>query len=171
MTVEDQLIKDALAREDEAMELAGRQVFGFEPLSKLPVEVPLRLISDYRHLLSSRKLSRDEMSFVVQRDLRQATAKLRGMTLNMEHLNSVHLSVLLHVAVLVGVEKLAKMGDLWAALREKRFEDAADALLYSEWPLIVAGDPTTDDKRRVVELLRMMRTGLLPTTLSANRPH
>mgnify|MGYP001093959220 CR=1 FL=1 len=171
MTMDDQLIQRALEREDEAMELAGRHVGGFEPLSKLPVEVPLRLISDYRQLLSSRKLSRDEMSVVVQRDLKRATEKLRGMTLNMDHLNSVRLSVLLHVAVLVGVEKLANMAELWKALREKRFEDAADALLLSEWPLVVAGDPTTDDKRRVIELHRMMRGGLVPTTFSATRPH
>lgn len=162
MTMEDELISAALAKEDVAMDLASQHVARFAPFRKLPVEVPLRLISDYRKILAGGKLTGDDISLIVRRDLKLAIEKLRGLTLQMEHLNSVRLAVLIHVAVLVGVEKLEKMGDLWRALRERRYEDAADALLRSEWPIVVAGDPATDDKDRVIELLRMMRSGELP---------
>jgi len=160
--MEDDLIIQAMDRENEALHLAGSHIGRFEPLSKLPVEVPLRLISDYRHLLASRKFSRDEMAAIVQRDLGIAIVRLRGMTLGMDHLNSVRHAVLLHVAVMIGVDELAKMGTLWKALRERRYEDAATELLLSKWPSVVASDPATDDKQRVVELHRMMWTGLLP---------
>jgi len=152
------------------MRLAGHHIGRFEPLSKLPVEVPLRLISDYRHLLSTRKFTREEMGTIVQRDLRIAIQKLRGFTLNMDHLNSVRHAVLLHVAVMIGTDELGAMKSLWKAVQEKRYEDAATELLLSKWPAVVASDPSTDDKQRVVELHRMMWTGTLPAE-SIARPH
>lgn len=165
--VDDPLVIEAIRREDEAMRLAGHHIGRFEPLSKLPVEVPLRLIRDYRHLLASQKLSRDDMAFIVQRDLRLAIVRLRSLTLHMDHLNSVRHAVLLHVAVMIGVEELSKLQGLWKALREQRYEDAATELMLSNWPSVVAGDPGTDDKLRVLELHRMMWTGLLPIESSA----
>ena len=95
---------------------------------------------------------------MIQSDMARVAVQLRGLTAGLLYIRSVRHGVLFHVALLIGIDALRNMPGLWEALRSKSFEDASEALMMSNWPAVVGSE--ADEKRRVLDLQRMMRTGL-----------
>jgi hypothetical protein len=164
MTTHDEDVAEILQAEDEAMQIAEAHMWQFSPLHNLPDSVALRLLADYRKVLSGRGHSRSETANMIRSDLATVTQKLRGMTASMLYLGSARHAVLLHVALLVGIESVQNMPGLWEALRAKNFEGASEALMMSQWPAMVGTEE--EEKRRVIDLARLMRTGVVSTEWS-----
>jgi hypothetical protein len=71
----------------------------------------------------------------------------------------VRLAVLAHVAMVIGTPTLMACRELWDAISQSRWDDAQDVLLMTKWPERATAN---DERRRMLELARMMRTGLVP---------
>src|ERR1700754_20627 len=99
------------------------------------------------------------MTILLEQDIPWYLRQLRTITLNHPNIGSVRLAVFIHVAMVIGIRELLHLPYLWQAVKENRWDDAADALLMSKWP---GNDPRDDEKKRILELARMMRVGLAP---------
>ena len=159
MSVDDTFLTDMLAAEAEAMQIAERHISHFDPICSLPESVPFRMLSEYRELLKGGGHTRDEVSAMLRSDLSKATDALRAKTANLLHMGTVRQAVLLHVALMIGVEATEKVPGLWEALRARRYDAASEALLLSQWAIVVT--EKGEGPRRVVELVRQMREGIL----------
>jgi len=137
MTTHDDDVAEILRAEDEAMAVAESHMWQFSPLHNLPDAVTLRFLSTYRKVLADRGFNKSEISTMLRNDLAICTQGLRDHTASMLYLGSARHGVLLHVAMLIGVDKVIHMQGLWEALRLKNFEAASEALLMSQWPSMV----------------------------------
>ena len=163
MSQDENEVDQVIRLEDQAMQLAKRQLLQYPPFMTLPTEVPLRLLADYRRFLASAGVATAEISEMIQRDLSLGVVALRGLTAGMPYIGAARHAVLLHVTLLIGIEEMRKMSDLWRALRERNFELASEVLMMSRWPEIATEH---DEKRRVIDLVRAMRTGIMPIELT-----
>jgi hypothetical protein len=158
---DEQLMDTMEAMEREAGDIAMSHIATFAPFASLPVTVNARLLDDFARLGQARGVSRPEMLNLLEQDLPMYLRKLRATTLNLLHIGSARLAVLLHVSVAITAEETVKIPGLVDALKSKRFEDAADCLQMSRWPL-TATKP--EEQKRILELARMMRTGSVPAS-------
>lgn len=155
----DPFLNDILAAEAEAMQIAERHISNFNPISTLPESVPFRMLSEYREILTRGGHTRDEVTVMLRGDLHKATDCLRAKTANLLHMGTIRQAVLLHVALMIGVESTERIPGLWEALRERRYAAASEALLLSQWATVVS--EKGDGPARVIELVRQMREGSL----------
>ena len=81
-----------------------------------------------------------------------AVAGVRGLVPNMRAANDARFDVLVEMAFQMGVRGLAKFTNTLKAVREKRWDDAADGMLASRW--------AQQTPRRAQELAKVMRTGV-----------
>lgn len=148
--------------EDAALHAARVSVMGYPPHSQLPEPTPHRLIDDYKTFLAKPGVSRVEGEFLATHDLILIANAIRSKVFGLSGhapLNVARHAVLLHVAYYLGPDRLKAMDMLWEALGRSNYEQAADELLFSAWPIILG--PTDHAKRRVADLLRQLRTGVV----------
>lgn len=157
--MDDLYLTEVLAAEAEAMQIAERHISGFDPISSLPESVPFRMLSEYRALLKDGGFTKDEVSIMLRADLGKATEALRQKTANLLHMGVVRQAVLLHVALMIGVAATERIPRLWDALRDRRYSEASEALLLSQWAVVVS--EKGEGPQRVVDLVRQMREGTL----------
>lgn len=169
MNEEPDEIEILLQAEADAMTLAANNIAHFSPLSLLPPEVPLRIVSHYRNVLSRAGLGSSEGQFLLRGDLGKIAEMLRGQTASLPQLGAARHAVLLHVAFFVTPEVVSQARELWHAIRNNDWEGAHDALMLTDWP-INAG-LTYEDRKMVLQLARVMRTGQLPFEWTSPRLH
>jgi hypothetical protein len=73
----------------------------------------------------------------------------------MRGLDVTRASALVHMALIVGCDRLSENGDLWKALARKNYQDAYTALMLTHWP------PNSEElvRRRVPQLGLTLFTG------------
>lgn len=157
----DPEVRELLRTESEAMKVAERHLGFYSPFRQLPDEVEFRTIADYTRLLLGRGIAKHEVPGLLETDLSAACNALRSWTLNMPWLSSIQVAALIHVAMHVGLPTIKAMDGLWQALKAKRFDQAADEILMSNWPRLVGNEP--EERRRVIDISNMLRSGVLRT--------
>lgn len=160
MIDDDAEIRALLQTEADAVTLAVNNICRFSPLSLLPPDVMLRLVSHYRTVFARAQIADAEGKFMLRGDVGKISEFLRGRTLGLPQLGAARQAVLLHVAFFVGVDPIAQCDALWDAIRRQDWESAHDALMLTDWP-VLAGI-TDEDRKMVLSLARIMRTGLIP---------
>lgn len=139
--------------------IALRHISAYQPFDKLPDEVSGRMIEAYQKIASTNQVSKRDLAILLEQDIPWYLRQLRTITLNYPNIGSVRLAVFVHVAMVIGIRELLHLPYLWQAVKENRWEDAADALLMSKWP---GAEPSEQEKKKTLELVRMTRTGLPP---------
>jgi len=157
----DDDISGVLRAEEEAMSIAETHVMRYAPFRLLPEEVALRYTADWFKILAKNGISKREATVMARSDFAQIVQALRGRTASMPYLGSVRFAALIHVAMFITAEAVLAMNAMWAALRAHDFERASEEILMSNYPMMVGTEP--EEKRRVLDLARMMRTGILTT--------
>jgi len=153
------VIERAEVTEAEAAEVAMQHITGYAPFVGAAETVEDRGISAFERLASTHAVAKSEMVELLARDLRRCVRSLRSKTVIYPQMGSVRLAVLAHVTMVIGKRALNECRPLWDAIYESQWEDASDALLMTRWPEKAKVD---EERRRVLELARMMRTGLQP---------
>lgn len=156
----DDEIQQIYEGERMALIYARMGITRYAPFSKLPSVVTGRLIDDYKRYLEKGGASRDEAEYMMTNDLRLTIEALRTMVIPLGNLGNVRHGVLLHVGLIIGMDALKSQKALWEALRAEDYEAAHDELLSSTWPRLVG--ITDQDRKRVLDLARQLRTGQLP---------
>lgn len=155
---DDEDIAMILHAEQQAKALAGEQFLKYNPFLNLPNQVTMRVLDDYRRMLISKNVTGDELREMISNDFTKACEGLRSKTASMIFIGAPRHAVLLHVALLVGIEATLALRNMWAALRDKNWEKAADELLLSEWPRMAGSD--ISERQRVIDLVHVMRSGV-----------
>ena len=161
---EDDEIANVLAAEHQARDTATEHFMLYNPFLSLPTDTTMRVLSDYKVLLNSRNITGEECRVLVQNDFTKASEGLRARTASMLFLGAPRHAVLLHVALLIGIQALLDLQPVWEALRAQKYDQAAEELLLSDWPRMVG--PTREERMRILDLARVIRTGVLPTALT-----
>lgn len=163
MTAEDaeaQIVLDQVrAMEATAMEIAVRHAMSHEPFASLAEGLQERDIEAFGRIAASQQVTRSEMVPLVAKDVERYIHRLRTQTLLYPEMGAVRLAVLGHVAMVLKPAVLARLRPLWDAISRNDWQTAANELLLSNWP---DKAKTQSDRRRVIELADMMRTGLAP---------
>lgn len=106
-------------------------------------------------------ISKRAATVMLQEDLRGSMDKLRArmFTIGHERLGVHRGAVLLFLAQLpeIGPDRVLGWTDFWSALREERWDDAADHLLITEFPKAMRQDD--ESTRTAVALQRALRSG------------
>jgi len=147
------------ATEAHAAEVAMQHISAYAPFLGAIEAVEDRGISSFERIASTRAVSKAEMTDLLGRDIRRFVRSLRPRTVIYPQLGSVRLAVLAHVAMVIGTHALMQCRELWDAISQSRWDDAQDVLLMTRWPERATGN---GERRRMLELARMMRTGLVP---------
>jgi hypothetical protein len=151
----------ALAEETEARaaEVAMQHITAYAPFAGASDDIDERGIRAFERIAATKAVAKAEMTELLGRDLRRFVRMLRPKTVIYPQMGSVRLAVLAHVAMVIGKQALMDCKPLWDAISESRWDDAQDTLIMTKWPERAT---TEDERRRVLELARMMRTGLVP---------
>lgn len=157
---------EATARVDEtsarAIEIACRHIAIHEPFVNAPPDVGDRDLADFARIGSNRLVSREELLKMAEKNLSRFVTALRSRAAIYPQLDPVRLSVLAHVALAIRISALLECKALWTAIHKSRWDDAADELMMTKWPEKARND---GDRRRILELARMMRDGREPASL------
>nr|GAT43704.1 predicted protein [Mycena chlorophos] len=137
-------------------------VSGFAPFWGAPETIEARRINDYKRVEATKAVSRREMLSMLVRDVDAYLDIFNPQIAIYPQINSARLCVLVHVSMVMGYNEVKDNRDLWDAISQNRWEDASDVLLMSDWPTRAV---EAEDRRRVLELTRMMRTGTMPMAL------
>jgi hypothetical protein len=155
----DETIARVEATEAAAITVALRHVAQHSPFVGAVTNAGDRDLSDFHRIAATRVVEQGEMLRMAEKNLSRFVGLLRTRTAIYPQLNPVRLSVLAHVALAIRIQALLECKPLWTAVDRNNWEDAADALMMTKWPDKAVDD---DEKRRVLELSRMMRTGAEP---------
>lgn len=165
MTEDELIVAEAHRRVEstssEAVAVALRHVAVHEPFASAPTDTGDRDLAQFHQLARQRLVDKDEMLKMVERNLARNVSALWSKVVTHPNLDAVRLSVLAHVALVIRTRPLLEADALWAAISHSAWDDAADELLMTKWPDRAKED---GDKRRVLELARMMRTGVEPSS-------
>jgi hypothetical protein len=145
--------------EARAAEVAMQHITAYAPFVSATEEIDERSISAFERLAATRAVGKTEMTELLGRDIRRFVRSLRSKTVIYPQMGSVRLAVLAHVAMVIGQRALMECRPLWDAISGSRWDDASDALLLTRWP---EKAKVEEERRRVLELARMMRTGSQP---------
>jgi GH24 family phage-related lysozyme (muramidase) len=156
---EDMAYDRVEATEAQAHDVAMQHITAYAPFVGAAEQVEERGLAAFERIVNTRAVTKSEVSELLARDLRRQMRSLRPQTTIYPQLGSVRLAVLAHVALVIGAKALHDCRDMWNAISAGRWEDASDALLMTRWPEKAGTD---SERRRVLELARMMRTGLVP---------
>ena len=120
---------------------------------------------------SRKGISHKAATLMLREDLDEAMQALRSkiVMVGQDQLGASRVAVLLHLAMLpeIGAARVLGWDALWAALSTANWNDAADALLLTEWPVVVGG--ARESMVRAVALQRVLRTGNQFTDLEERR--
>lgn len=159
MTVEVQTFH---AFEDLAKSIALRLIQRHEPfLSQPAADGQGGIVIGWLRSLGKKGITKQAATHMLREDLDEAMLTLRSRIASVGHerLGAARAGVLLHLAMLpeIGAARMLTWESLWAALSAERWNDAADALLLTEWPTVMTG--TSQQRVRGVALQRVIRTG------------
>lgn len=144
----------------EATMLALETIPAYPPFSKLPERVNTRMIAEFARIADTNAVSRPELRMLLQETIPGYLSSLRHRLILHPNLGSMRIAVLVHVAMVVGLGNLLGMTRLWQAIHDNRWDEAARALLKSNWP----GSASTEAERdRIVDIADIFRTGMAPT--------
>lgn len=101
--------------------------------------------------LDDRGITEDEARFLCQNDIDIVEQELVGKFPFVVGFNEVRIRVLLDMAFNLGIPRLSAFSNMWAALEEGDFKQAAVEMLDSRWAKQVG--------RRATKLSQMMETG------------
>lgn len=148
--------------EDESLRNAVSLVERFETFHAFPHESKDGVVIGFLRRLSRRGITLGEARTMLRADLTGHLGSLRSLIFQQDadRLGSPRVAVLLHLAQVMGVERVVGWRDLWDDLRCGDFEAAANHLLLSEWPSLI-GD-TLNERMRAVALQQILRTGQMP---------
>ena len=153
------VIDRAEATEARATDVALQHIAGYAPFTAAAESVDERGISDFERIANTHVVSQSEMIELLGKDIRRYVRALRPKTVMYPQMGAVRLAVLAHVEMVIGKPALDNCRELWDAVSSKRWDDASDALMLTNWP---AKAEAAEERRRVLDLARMMRTGLVP---------
>lgn len=150
------------AFEDLAKSIALRLVQRHEPFLAQPApDGHGGTMIGFLRALGRKGITRQAATHMLRDDLDEAMVALRARiaAVGHERLGAARAAVLLHLALLpeIGAARVLSWESLWSALASERWNDAADALLLTEWPTVMTG--TTQQRVRGVALQRVIRTG------------
>jgi hypothetical protein len=145
----------------EAVAVALRHIAQHEPFVDAPTQVADRDLGQFQQIANTRLVEKGEMLKLAEKNLARFVNHLATHVVIYPQINAVRLSVLAHVALAIRLEPVLKCQPLWSAIAREDWEDAADALMMTRWP-----DKAREDgeRRRVLELARMMRSGTEPSS-------
>lgn len=154
-----------LIAKEEAMERNGGDIAMnhlrvYPPFSTAPETAGLRFLPDYEEIAKAQQLTKAELLELVAKDLPKYFKKFRAQVLNVTHIGDVRMGVLTGVAFVISPDAVLEIKELWVALKEERYNEAANLLLMSRWP--TTGTKPAEQKR-ILELADMMRFGVPPT--------
>lgn len=147
--------------EDNACNVALRLVQQHQRFHSHPTDngVGGKMIGWLRDL-TGKGVSKAAATHMLKDDLRESMTVLRVRIASIGHdrLGESRGAVLLFLAQLpqIGVKRVLGWNDLWNALRDERWDDAADVLLLTEWPQAMQDE---ESKVRAVALQRVIRSG------------
>lgn len=145
-------------REAHAQRIAQVAVRQYTSFRSMPErDVAGVLMVGYLRRIERDGVTQQEADLLLLNDLRRVSAQIRRFMFPLLRLNEVRMAVILHLAFVLGADAVKAMKALWDALRAEDYETAADVMLLSDWPTQVGRD--LDERRRAVDLVRMMRTG------------
>jgi|TARA_E500000318_G_scaffold7976_1_gene7335 lysozyme len=101
--------------------------------------------------LEDRGISEDEAVYLAKNDVQIVEKELLAAQPCVDTLDSVRQLVLIDMAFNMGVPRLLKFKNMWAAIQENKFDIAAKEMLDSRW--------ATQVKSRSVKLANMMHKG------------
>lgn len=101
--------------------------------------------------LTDKGLSPDEISYLLENDMRDAEADARSLLANFDRLSDVRKAVVCNMAFNLGLKRFAGFRNTLKAIDEGRYDDAARGMLASKWARQVKG--------RAVRLAEQMRKG------------
>lgn len=150
----------------QAVVVALRHIAQHEPFVDAPSDTGERDISHFQRIAQARLVDKSELLKMAEKNLARSVSALFPYVATMPHLDPVRLSVLAHVALVIKLGPLLECKPLWdaisrAATDELAWYDAADELMMTRWPVSAK---ERDDRRRVLELHRMMLTGKEPNS-------
>lgn len=150
------------AFEDLAKSIALRLIQRHEPFRAQPTpDGHGGMIIGWLRKLSGKGISRQAATHMLKEDLDEAMAAMRTRIVSVGHeqLGYARVGVILHLAMLpeLGAAKVLGWTSFWEALGNGNWNDAADALLLTEWPAMMAGSRET--MVRAVALQSVIRTG------------
>jgi len=148
--------------EDESLHNAVALIERFETFHAFPHESKEGVVIGFLRRLGRRGITLGEARTMLRADLTGHLAALRAQIFQQDadRLGAPRVAVLLHLAQVMGVERVVDWRDLWDDLRRDDFENAANHLLLSEWPSLI-GD-TLNERMRAVALQQILRTGRMP---------
>lgn len=159
----EETINRVEATESEAISVALRHVAMHAPFSGAITSAGDRDLGDFHRIAATRVVERSEMLTMAEKNIGRFVGMLRSRTAIYPQLNAVRLSVLAHVALAIKIQPLLECKPLWTAVDRQNWDDASDALLLTKWPEKAVDE---GEKIRVLQLARMMRTGVEPAALA-----
>lgn len=96
-------------------------------------------------------LSNDEIDYLLNNDIQKCLAGIRGALPWFDTLNEARQAVLVAMAFQMGLNGLLGFRNTLAAVRDGRFEHAAELMLQSKW--------ATQTPKRAQRMAHQMRTG------------
>jgi len=139
--------------------IAMNHLRAFPPFSTAPETKGLRFLPEYEEIAKVQGLSKAELLELVARDIPKYFHRFRARVLNVTHIGDVRMGVLTGIAFVIGPDALMEIKELWVALKEERYNEAANLLLMSRWP--TTGTKPAE-QMRILELADMMRFGVAP---------
>lgn len=147
--------------EQLAMSVAQRMVKRHDSFNAFPADDGQGgTIIGWLRRLGSKGISQRAATTMLNEDLTEAMLSLRARVWETGHerLGFARTAVLLYLALLpeIGAAKVLSWNVMWSALREERWDDAANALLLTEWPTTMR---TPAQMARAVALQQVLRSG------------
>lgn len=154
---DDALVQRLHVTHQRAQALAVATIKQYTPFRALPTQVAKALLIGYDHDLHQYPMTEHEGEMLLVRDVERAFNALRNNLFPLLEISPVRMAVVLHLALVMGFERVHKLPGFWPALKAGDYEAAADAVLLSEWRELIGNEP--HNKRRAVDLLYALRTG------------
>lgn len=150
------------AFEELAKSIAQRLIKRHEPFRAQPTpDGHGGTVIGWLRSLGRKGVSQSAATHMLREDLEEASLALRAKiaACGQDKLGEARAAVLLYLALLpeIGLERVLRWEAMWIALRAGDWDEAADALLLTEWPEVMTG--TREKVVRGVALQRVIRTG------------
>lgn len=149
--------------EEDSLRHAVRLIETYETFHAHPHDSPKDgLIIGFLRRVGKNGITLGEARTMLRADLTGHLAALRAKIFmqDADRLGAPRIAVLLHLAQVMGVERVVGWRDLWADMGRGDFEAAANHLLLSEWPSLIG--ETIQQRMRAVALQQILRTGAIP---------
>lgn len=162
MSVDDdqKATADFYAREAINVSAAVASVKRLEPFHGTPATERGETVIGWLWRIARSPLSPHLAEIQLRADLYAVSRQMRGRIFSLPDLDPARAAVVLHVALVIGSDRVLRDAALWDALRARDYSAASDCLLMSRWPAMAGDDDT--ERRRVLAMARQMREGRAP---------